>query len=394
MIRWPVVVCLALAACQSVPRDAPPAAVMKADAAASGETPSNFRYAFVKLGAAEAERLNALSAPRAAAGAFPLAAAEAETLRLRPGDVVGASIFEASPDPAAQGLFVDGGATPHANSGAQLPSQQIDAQGLINVPFAGPVRIAGLTPRAAGAAIAARLQKRAYEPQVVVSIVERHADQVSVLGDVNQPTHFALDPGGVTLLEAIARAGGMKSQAFETEVVLRREGATYATPLDDLLRRSRDVRLGPGDVVFLVHRPRFVSVFGATTDVINTPVNHRVLFEADTMTLTEALAKVNGLSDTRADPHQVFVLRVLPRRALRRFGVDDAPFEEGLVPTVFGLDLATAEGLFAAGRLQLQPQDVVVAADSGWTDVAKIFGTISGVEAPFVGGAQMRSLLQ
>jgi polysaccharide export outer membrane protein len=390
-VAW---LCAMLAACESVPRDAPPAAAMKADAAASAETPSTFRYAFVKLGAAQADQLNRLSAPAAAVRAFPLASAAPETLRLRPGDMVAATIFEAKPDAAAQGLFVDGGDIPRPNPGATLPTQQIDAQGLINVPFAGPVRIAGLTPRAAGATIAARLEKRAYDPQVVVAIVDRRADQISVMGDVNAPTHFALDPGGVTLLEAIARAGGAKSQAFETEVVLRREGRTYSAPLDDLLRRARDVRLGAGDVVFLARKPRFVSVFGATADVVNTPVNHRVLFEADAMTLSEALAKVNGLSDTRADPHQVFLLRPLPRRTLGAFGVDPAPFGEGLVPTVFGLDLGTAEGLFVASRLNLQPQDVVVAADSGWTDVAKVFGTLDTVEGPFASGAAMRAYLK
>jgi polysaccharide export outer membrane protein len=386
--------CAALAACQSVPRDAPPAAAMKAESAASAEAPSAFRYAYVKLGAAETDRLNRLSGPLAAARAFPVAAAAPETLRLRPGDLVAATIFEAKPDAAAQGLFVDGGDIPRPNPGATLPTQQIDAQGLINVPFAGPVRVAGLTPRAAGATIAARLEKRAYDPQVVVAVVDRRADQISVMGDVNAPTHFALDPGGVTLLEAIARAGGMKSQAFETEVVLRRDGQTFAAPLDDLLRRARDVRLGPGDVVFLARKPRFVSVFGATADVVNTPVNHRVLFEAASMTLSEALAKVNGLSDARADPHQVFLLRPLPRRSLNVFGVDSAPFGEGLVPTVFGLDLGTAEGLFAASKLELQPQDVVVAADSGWTDVAKLFGTLDTVEGPFVSGAALRAYLK
>ncbi len=386
--------CAALAACESLPRDAPPAAAMKADAAASVETPSAFRYAFVKLGAAQADQLNRLSGPAAAVCAFPLTSATPESLRLRPGDMVAATIFEARPDAAAQGLFVDGSDLGRPNPGATLPTQQIDAQGLINVPFAGPVRIAGLTPRAAGATIAARLEKRAYDPQVVVAIVDRRADQISVMGDVNAPTHFALDPGGVTLLEAVARAGGMKSQAFETEVVLRRAGQTYAAPLDDLLRRARDVRLGPGDVVFLVRKPRFVSVFGATTDVVNTPVSHRVLFEADTMTLSEALAKVNGLSDTRADPHQVFLLRPLPHRALNAFGVDPTPFGEGLVPTVFGLDLGTAEGLFVASRLALQPQDVVVAADSGWTDVTKLFGTLNAVEGPFVSGAALRAYLK
>lgn len=396
MIRRLVVaaLCAALAACESLPRDAPSAAAMKADAAASVETPSAFRYAYLKLGAAEADRLNRLSGPQAAVRNFPLASATPATLRLRPGDMVGATIFEAKPDASAQGLFVDGGDSPRPSSGATLPTQQIDAQGLINVPFAGPVRIAGLTPRAAGAMIAARLEKRAFDPQVVVSIVDRRADQISVMGDVNAPTHFALDPGGVTLLEAIARAGGMKSQAFETEVVLRRDGQTYSAPLDDLLRRARDVRLGPGDVVFLVRKPRFVSVFGAMSDVVNTPVNHRVLFEADAMTLSEALAKVNGLSDTRADPHQVFVLRPLPRRTLVAFGIDAAPFAEGLVPTVFGLDLGTAEGLFAASRLALQPQDVIVAADSGWTDVVKLFGALNTVEGPFLSGAAMRAYVK
>jgi hypothetical protein len=37
---------------------------------------------------------------------------------------------------------------------------------------------------------------------------------------------------------------------------------------------------------------------------------------------------------------------------------------------------------------------VIVAADSGWTDVAKLFGTLDTVEGPFVSGAAMRAYLK
>ena len=126
--------------------------------------------------------------------------------RLGVGDVLSITIFES----ASGGLFIpqDAGARP--GNFVQIPTQQIDQSGQISVPFGGRIRAAGFTPIGLQKAIESKLANRALEPQVVVSLVEQHANIVNVLGDVPNASRFAMDGGGDRVLGAVTRAGGSK----------------------------------------------------------------------------------------------------------------------------------------------------------------------------------------
>ncbi len=127
------------------------------------------------------------------------------------GDIVSVTVFES----AAGGLFLppDGGS--RAGNFVALPLQQVDRGGTITVPFGGTVRAAWQTPSGLARTIEQRLANRALEPQVVVTLTERRAGNVTVVGEVNTAARFPLDPQGERLLSAIARAGA-DPQHFRT----------------------------------------------------------------------------------------------------------------------------------------------------------------------------------
>ncbi|MCW2318645.1 polysaccharide export outer membrane protein [Rhodoblastus acidophilus] len=365
---------LAFASCASVPRDAPTGEAIRNAATMTAPTnggESQFQYALVDLTQSLLDSVNASTATaNSALSQLPRGPSPSRDVAIAPADVVTVTVFEA----ASGGIFGQGDATSRAGTSTNLPVQQVDSAGYISVPYGGNIHIAGLTAKSAGARIARSLAKRAIEPQVVVSMTERRGNAVSVLGDVNLPARFPLDPGGITILAAMARSGGMRGQSFDTVVTLQRGGRDHRALLSAIVNNpSQNVQLASGDVVFLSHESRFVTVFGATTDQSSGISSHRLTFESDFMSMSEALAKVNGLSDVRADPQSVFLLRQERAANLRKMGVDTSRFDGEFIPTVYAINLNTAEGLFVSNHVAMRDRDLIVAADSPWADLTKVF---------------------
>src|SRR5215472_3489988 len=84
------------------------------------------------------------------------------------GDIVGVTVFEA----ASGGLFIpaEGGVRP--GNFVTIPNQPVDVHGNISIPYAGAIRANGRTQVEVQDAIVSALNRRAIEPQVVVSLVE------------------------------------------------------------------------------------------------------------------------------------------------------------------------------------------------------------------------------
>jgi polysaccharide export outer membrane protein len=261
---------------------------------------------------------------------------------------------------------------------------QIDTSGAVNVPYAGNVPIAGLTPRQAADAISKQLAHRAIEPQTVVTVIERRANEVSVLGDVTQPSRVPIDPGGIRVLDAITRAGGNRDPDYETEITVQRRGRNYRAMLSSLVGDpAQDVRLAADDVVYLRHDPRYFMVFGATGEA-NATITRRVTFEADTMTLAEGLAKAGGLRDDRTDASSVFLFRMEPRSLLRDLGIDVTKFPSDVIATVYSVDLNTPDGVFIMSHLRLANRDVIVASDAATVEFLKYLNVVTQISiAPY-----------
>jgi polysaccharide export outer membrane protein len=72
-----------------------------------------------------------------------------------------------------------------------------------------------------------------------------------------------LDPGGIRVLSAIARAGGPRNPAYETIVTIQRGGRTTQSSLSAIIRNpSQNVALMPGDVVFVSREQKIFLALG------------------------------------------------------------------------------------------------------------------------------------
>src|SRR5207302_5523012 len=272
--------------------------------------------------------------------------------RIGVGDSVIVSIWEA----AGGGLF---GASPtdHVSAGSRsvtIPEQIVGRDGGISVPFADRVPAAGRLPIEVQKTIEQRLQEKAIEPQVIVTVTKSLSNSVTVAGEVVSGARVPLSLKGDHLLDLIAAAGGARAPVYETFVRLSRDGITATISMEALVSDpAENIYTYPGDVLTLVRLPQSFTVFGATGT--NTQVN----FTAERMTLVEALAKAGGLQDQRSDPAGVFLFRFEPPGIVNALGRPQlASGPEGSSPVVYRLDMRDAKSYFLAQRFPIHDKDV------------------------------------
>lgn len=381
---------LTVAACTELPRDAPSSDVIRDSAAVRLDAPGErVPYALVRISPSTLRVVNDdkfMTSDEVALAQMPSRAGTAATVPISIGDILSITVFEAQ----AGGLFIPNDAGSRSGNFVSLPNQQVDAAGFITVPYAGNVHVAGLSPKQASDTIAGKLKSRAIEPQVVISTTERRGSEVSILGEVNQPSRFALDPGGLKLSGAIARGGGSKFPDYDTSFTLQRRGSTYRATLSSIFQNPKlDVQLQGNDLIYLAHNPRFVMVLGATLDPTLTSITRRVTFESAKMNLAEALAKAGGLNSSRADPSAVFIFRSEPKSTLTRLGLDTSQYSTSDVPTVYQVDLASADGVFMSDAFRLHNRDIVVVSDSPYADYVKFFALLNQVAVVPTSGASL-----
>jgi polysaccharide export outer membrane protein len=104
-------------------------------------------------------------------------------------------------------------------------SLQIRPDGRITLPLAGDLVAAGQTPAALRDAIATSLKQYVTNPVVTVIVVETEPPTISVMGEVNHPGSVPLK-GRMTVLEALATAGGFKDFANTKNIIIRRPTPT------------------------------------------------------------------------------------------------------------------------------------------------------------------------
>ena len=290
------------------------------------------------------------------------------------GDEVSVTVFESG----SGGLFLPREGGTRAGNFVTIPTQQVGKDGTIEMPYAGTLRVAGSTTHAVSATIQDRLANRALEPQVVVSVVDRRAGPVSVLGEVSAATRFALDPGGARILEAIARAGGPRFPAYESMVTLQRDGAIYKALLSEMAQSGRqNVELRSNDVVYVSHEPRYFLAMGAIGQGASLgPQNRRFTFDDSHIMLVDAVAKAGGLLDERANATGVFVYRTEPRATVVALGVASRAELPAMVPTVYLLNLRDPAGYFYASRFAVRSEDVIFISNAPATDLAKFLDLI------------------
>ena len=305
--------------------------------------------------------------------------------RIGVGDSVVVSIWEA----AGGGLF---GASPtdHVSAGSRsvtIPEQIVGRDGGISVPFADRVPAAGRLPIEVQKTIEQRLQEKAIEPQVIVTVTKSLSNSVTVAGEVVSGARVPLSLKGDRLLDLIAAAGGARAPVYETFVRLSRDSITATIPMEALVSDpAENIYAYPGDVLTLVRLPQSFTVFGATG--LNTQVN----FTAEKMTLVEGLAKAGGLLDLRSDPAGVFLFRFEPPGIVKTLGrpqLGTGP--EGSSPVVYRLDLSDAKSYFLAQRFPIHDKDIIYVANADLNELQKFFTLLNTLTGPVITGIVVRN---
>jgi len=144
---------------------------------------------------------------------------------------------------------------------------------------------------------------------------------------------------------------------------------------------AENIYAWPGDVLTLVRIPQTFSVFGATGQ------NTQVSFNAEKVTLAEALAKAGGLQDLRADPAGVFLFRFEPPDvvgALKAPALATGP--GGSSPIVYRLDLSDANSYFFAQRFPIEDKDIIYVANAKLNELQKFFTLLNTITGPVITG--------
>ncbi|WP_430233591.1 polysaccharide biosynthesis/export family protein [Paraburkholderia tropica] len=310
------------------------------------------------------------------------------------GDAVDISIWEAPPATlfgdglagAGAGDGLSAGMTAAASSGARvtmLPVQVVNGEGDISVPFVGKVRAAGRTPMQLQDDIASRLKSIAHKPQVMVRLDKNDTSYVTVVGDVASSTRMELSARGERLLDALAAAGGARDPIDKVTLQVTRGNTVASLPLQAVIRNpTENVPLHAGDVVTALFQPYSFTVLGATGK------NDEINFEAQGITLAQALARSGGLQDSRSDAQGVFVFRLERANALNWPNQPVRTTADGKVPVIYRLNLRDPNSFFAVQSFMMDNRDLLYVSNAPITEIQKVLNLVFSVAYPIVNGVQ------
>jgi polysaccharide export outer membrane protein len=283
--------------------------------------------------------------------------------RARPPVVVPAELVNYKPDSYTIGpsdvLYVTVWDHPELTtpSGSQ---QQIESNGRLVrpngeffFPYIGNIKAEGMTIEGLASYMTQELSKYLDKPQLDVAVIRYSSKRVYLSGAFKNTTPISLNSKPLTLVEAVG-IGGVDTELVDlSDVKLTRDGREYKLDFYSLNRDSAytsKIFLKDGDNVHLNYNDnKRIFVLG---EVLSP---QSLVFRADHLSLSDALASVGGLDEQRANGKGVYVIR----------GAADMENEPA---KIYQLDAKAATGLILANRFHLQPQDVVYV---GPTDIAR-----------------------
>lgn len=329
-----------------------------------------------------------LAAHRASLFSEKLGDAPPMGTRIGRGDVVQVTIWEAPPAVLFGGSqsfgAPDTSAVLDAANGLGLrtgiPEMMVDDSGMIRVPFAGSIRAEGLTPRELEQAIRARLERKAHDPQVTVQIARNENSNVTVVGEVANNTRVPLTPRGERLLDVIATAGGVKQPVGKVTIQITRGTTVAYLPLEDVIRDpSQNIRLGANDVVTALFQPFSFTALGSTGTSAEVP------FESTGLTLSQALGRVGGLKEDRADIRGAFIFRLEDPNALDpAIAASARRTPDGRIPVIYRIDLGDPATFFAAQSFPMQDKDVLYVSRAPLADLQRFVSIVASMAFPFI----------
>jgi len=141
---------------------------------------------------------------------------------------------------------------------AQGTGYLVDANGYIYFPYAGNVKIAGLTAEQARILMAKKLSVYIRHPQVSLNIANTQSNSVHLLGALVKPGEVFLPQKPMNLMEAISTSGGIDQTAADASQIYVFRGNLQSFKVFQLNAQSpQDVitaeyfYLRPNDIIYV-----------------------------------------------------------------------------------------------------------------------------------------------
>ena len=238
----------------------------------------------------------------------------------------------------------------------------VDRAGQIYIPQVGQISVAGVHYGDLEEHLNSEISKVFKNFTLTVNVGRLRSIQVLVVGNARYPGTYTIGSLS-TLVNAIFASGGPTPQGSLRHIQVRRDSATI-TDFDfyDLLikgDKSKDVRLQPGDVLYIPHVGPLVAIAGS----VNTPAIYEM---KDNSTLND-LIEVAGDLSTVADTSKITIDRFVNHQARKtlEFPYDEQsralPLTDGDIVRVFSIvprfqDTVTLRGNVAnPGRYAWKP---------------------------------------
>ncbi len=277
----------------------------------------------------------------------------AQVYRIEAGDVLQIVVWD-HPELSASMLpgpvlGAPGGAGVAASPLQPQSGFEVDQQGVLDFPYAGKLKVTGLTSSELHQQLTERLARYLRNPKLSVRILAYRSKRVYVDGEVKQPGVQAINDLPMTLTEAINRAGGMNPTADQSRIIIHREGKSYPINLPQLVQRGvnpASIMLASGDVVRVISRDESkIFISGEVTAPRALPMRNGRL------TLNEALGEAGGINPVTGDARRVYVIRRSSTESM-----------------VYQLDANAPGALAVAEGFELNPKDVVYVAATPLTN--------------------------
>ena len=374
------VLAIAMAGCSTLPEDGPSGRQV-----ASQASKANSRYALVDVNYRVAQIVEAHpSTPLTSLTVSP-EAGPSDLIAV--GDTLSISIFVPS-----QGFSAQQGpnqpASGEAGGPQTLPRVVVDRNGAVDVPFAGEIVVADLTPEAASAAIRRALHGKVADPQVIVTPIMSPRNSVIVIGEVKNPGRFPLVPNSDRLLDAVAEAGGPTKPARDLALTVVRGDRSATISVATLLQDpGENIRLSPLDQIRILSSPRKIDVFGSVGKGAQIPI------EDDTLTVAGALARIGGLNPVSADAKSVLIFRFERVEVAKALGVT-FPDVPGLttVPIIYRVNLRDPSGYFIANKFDVAPDDLIYVPTADAAEFQKFLLIVNSAAQFFYDAAVTKTL--
>ncbi|MGB7603650.1 MAG: SLBB domain-containing protein, partial [Candidatus Sulfotelmatobacter sp.] len=238
----------------------------------------------------------------------------------------------------------------------------VDRSGQIYIPQVGQISVAGIHYGDLEQHLKNEISKIFKNFNITANIGRLRSIQVFVVGNARYPGTYTISSLS-TLVNAIFASGGPTAQGSLRNIQVRRDGATI-TDFDfyDLVikgDKSKDVRLQPGDVIYIPHVGPVVAIAGS----VNSPAIYEI---KDHSTLNDLIEIAGDLSPV-ADTSKITIERFVDHTARKtlEFPYDEQsraePLKDGDIVRVFSIvprfeDTVTLRGNVAnPGRYPWRP---------------------------------------